>query len=133
MQPTCLQSSQVPRPTLTTHNVSFSCVCTCTPLLHPTIYVYSKARWHHQDTIGRLYVYCIMYPVHHILGYIIRPCNPLLKVNYRVFALDIVSELLARPARQFEEGQLTEEEGERVQCKYLIKTILSRCSDKAAR
>ena len=75
-----------------------------------------------------------MYPVHHILCYILPPCNPLpLKVNYRVFALDIVSELLARPARLCEAGQLTEEEGERVQCKYLIKTILSRCSDKAAR
>ena len=59
-------------------------------------------------------------------------CHLPLKVNYRVFALDVVCELLAQPARQCEAGQLTPEEEERVQCKFLIKTILSRCSDKAA-
>ena len=62
------------------------------------------------------------------------PRAPLpLKVNHRVFALDIVCELLAQPVRQCEAGQLSQEEEERMQCKYLVKIILSRCSDKAAR
>ncbi|KAL5479917.1 hypothetical protein EMCRGX_G023519 [Ephydatia muelleri] len=52
------------------------------------------------------------------------------KVAYRMFALDLVTELLTVPARKPTHALPVEDEG-RLTCKFLVKMILSRCSDKA--
>jgi condensin-2 complex subunit D3 len=55
-----------------------------------------------------------------------------MKVNYRVFAIDIVHALLLQPSRQpLSSDDLTEEEIGRLEYRFLVKTLLSRCSDKA--
>ena len=56
-----------------------------------------------------------------------------LQIGYRVFALDIVLELLNHPLRQPEEGALSDEDEYRLTYKFLVKMVMSRCSDKAPR
>ena len=55
------------------------------------------------------------------------------RIGYRVLILDVVNELFDVPLREPWEGEMEGEEEYRLSYKFLMRIVLSRCSDKAPR